>query len=318
MHWYNTHNPVDNPELTADEQLWIDRLNRIGIVYFRPLITASFIAPDVTAEERVNLFRHIERFIFIAFRMGRAFSSYRNSEFYRAARRLRLGEMTIDEIISTLDERMHWSFYTNDDKTYFDYSHFQKYIQKKFQGSGGFYQWNGLRYFLYEYELDKVQKRGIVKVSRDSFFRKHPKDKVSSEHILPQTATHQCWIDDFKDIEEEKMEYLTNSLGNLLLLSMSINASLQNDCFQDKKQAKFNDEGEKKRMGYNDGSHSEIEVAENTKWTPQEIVDRGIDLLSFIEKRWDIEFESESDKQEMLFLTFLSESKDPAESSQAV
>jgi hypothetical protein len=35
---------------------------------------------------------------------------------------------------------------------------------------------------------------------------------------------------------------------------------LQNDCFDDKKEAKYNDRNEKIRQGYSDGSHSEIEV----------------------------------------------------------
>jgi len=178
VHWYNTHNPLNNKDLTEDEQLWIDRLNRIGIIYFRPLITVSFITPNITSKDRVKLFKAIERFIFITFRMGRAFSTYRNSEFYKAARQLRVGEITIDEIISNLDERMHWSFYNYEDDgpVYFDYEHFQKYIQKKFQNGGGFYKWNGLRYLLYEYEMEKVRGRGSKKIDW-SLFVKNSKDK---------------------------------------------------------------------------------------------------------------------------------------------
>ncbi len=73
VHWYNTHNPVNNPDLTKQESLWIDRLNRIGIIYFRPLVTVAYLSKNVNPDKRVQLFRAIERFIFITFRLSRAF-----------------------------------------------------------------------------------------------------------------------------------------------------------------------------------------------------------------------------------------------------
>ncbi|SDR90573.1 Protein of unknown function [Formosa sp. Hel1_31_208] len=310
-HWYNTNNPLNNPDLTDKESIWLDRLNRVGIVYFRPLVTVSFIAKGVTSSDRVKLFKQIERFIFIIFRMGRAFSTYRNSEFYKAARQLRVGETTIDEIIETLEERMHWSFYQYEDDgpKHFDYVHFQKYLQKKFQGGGGFYSWNGLKYFLYEYELEKVKQRGNQKIDWSTLFVKDKKDKVSVEHILPQTPSKDCWKNVINNFNEKELGIITNSLGNLVPLSMSINASLQNDCFADKKVAKFDSQDKKIRMGYNDGSHSEIEVAAHDNWTAQNILQRGLTLLTFLENRWDVKFESREGMLELLFLKFLEEPK---------
>lgn len=305
VHWYNTYNPINNNDLTNEEQLWIDRLNRIGMQYFRPLITVSFVNPSITSKERVKLFKAIERFIFVAFRMGRSISTFRNSEFYRAARQLRVGEISIDKIIENIEDRMDWLFYTNenDDKNYFDYGHFQKYIQKMFQSSGGFYKWNGLRYLLYEYEMEKVRDRGSQKIDWSLFVR-NERDKISIEHIYPQTPNELCWKKDFEKFKDDEQEYLTNTLGNLLPLSMSINASLQNDCFNNKKQALYDDD-KKIRQGYNNGSHSEIEVAEESLWTPEEILQRGLKLLRFIENRWNIKFESEKDMVKLLFLEFL-------------
>ena len=306
VHWYNTYNPVNNNDLTKEEQLWIERLNRIGILYFRPLITVSFTNPSITSNDRVKLFQAVERFIFVAFRMGRSFSTYRNSEFYKAARQLRVGEISINRICQILEERMHWSFYISeeDDEKYFDYGHFQKYIQKKFQNSGGFYKWNGLRYLLYEYEMEKVRGRGSQKIDW-TLFVKNDKDKISIEHIYPQTPKNPCWKNDFGGFNKKEQEYLTNTLGNLLPLSMSINSSLQNNCFSDKKEAHYDDNGNKIRQGYNNGSHSEIEVAGQPVWTPEEILQRGLKLLEFVEKRWDVKFESEEDMIDLLYLDFL-------------
>jgi len=311
VHWYNTHNPVNNPDLSTSESLWIDRLNRIGIIYFRPLVTVSFLNKDIDSKNRVRLFIAIERFIFITFRLSRAFSTYRNSEFYRTARQLRNNELNIEQIIERLNERMSDFFYSPEDskEDYFDYTFFQKFIEKKFKNAGGFYNWNGLRYFLYEYEMEKVRQRGSQKIDW-KLFLKSEKDKVSIEHIYPQTPTHKQWKDNFKDYSKSKQVYFQGTLGNLLPLSQSINSSLQNDCFEDKKRPKYNEKKEKIRQGYYDGSHSEIEVAGNEIWNPDKILERGIKMLKFMEKRWDLKFENELSMTELLFLDFMYQKKE--------
>jgi Uncharacterized conserved protein len=306
IHWYNTHNPINNNDLTTEESRWIDRLNRIGIIYFRPLITVSFLSEHIDSKKRIQLFKAIERFIFITFRLSRAFSTYRNSEFYRAARQLRKNELSVDTIIKRLNERMDYCFYTPEDSTesYFNYTYFQKFIDKKFKTGGGYYYWNGLRYFLYEYEMEKVRSRGSQKIDW-KLFVKGEKDRVSIEHIYPQTPTDKYWKTRFKDYKKSQQLYFQGTLGNLLPLSQSINSSLQNDSFPDKKSAKFNERSEKIRQGYSDGSHSEIEVSAYEEWNPEDIYDRGFKLLEFMEKRWDLRFESDLAKSELLFLEFM-------------
>ena len=58
-------------------------------------------------------------------------------------------------------------------------------------------------------------------------------------------------------------------------LSLSINSSLQNDYFDDKKNPRYNKNGEEKRRGYSNGSHSEIEVSRYDIWNPDAILSRG-------------------------------------------
>jgi hypothetical protein len=305
VHWYNSHNPVNNSSLTAKESLWLDRLNRIGIIYFRPLVTASFLAKDVDARQRVKLFTAIERFIFVTFRLSRAFSTYRNSEFYRSARQLRNKELAIDQIIESLNGAMGYCFTPPiDGESFFDYTYFQKFIEKKFKRGSGFYNWNGLRYFLYEYEMEKVRQRGSSKIDW-KLFVKSEKDKVSIEHIYPQTPENKCWKVAFKGVKKNDLNYLQGSLGNLLPLSQSVNSSLQNDCFIEKKKARVNERNEKIRQGYSNGSHSEIEVSEFTDWNANSILDRGLRLLEFMETRWELKFQSDEAKYRLLFLDFL-------------
>src|SRR5262249_12489993 len=90
--------------------------------------------------------------------------------------------------------------------------------------------------------------------------------------------------------------------GNLLLLSSAINTSLQNDAFAEKKKPKVKADGTKLRNGYSDGSHSEIEVCNCDDWGPNEIWERGIRLLKFMEKRWNIRFADDEVRENLLFI----------------
>jgi len=294
VHWYNSFNPLNNNDLLEEEQIWIDRLNRIGIAYFRPLVCASFMRSDIKSEQRVKLFKSIERFIFIAFRIGRATANYRNAAVYRLTKQLRSGEVSIQDVINQLDDRIeNWLT----PSTGIDIQSFVAYIQRKFKNQEGFYRWNGIHYFLYEYESKIVAEKGNPKIDWKMFV-KGEQDKISIEHIFPQTPTNDYWEARFGKFDKNQINYLNGTLGNLLPLSQSINSSLQNDGFDDKVKP-TND----KRRGYADGSHSEIEVARYSEWTKESIIERGMKLLEFMEKRWDFKFKSEVNKFEFLGLS---------------
>jgi hypothetical protein len=296
MHWYNSFNPLNNPDLSPEEILWIDRLNRIGIAYFRPLVVASYVRSDITTESRIKLLKEIERFIFIAFRIGRAFSTYRNSEYYRLTKQLQNGNISVNDICESLKTRIEaWL----SPETAFKYQYFKTYIDRHYVNGEGFYGWNGLHYFLYEYETDKVIQNGNQKIDW-KLFVKSEKDKVTIEHIYPQTPDNEYWKSVFINETEDQKIFLTGSLGNLLPLSRSKNASMQNDSFPDKKFPSG-----KSHKGYTDGSHSEIEVAAYKDWNADSILDRGLKLLEFMERRWNIKFANNESKKDMLFLDFM-------------
>ena len=299
-HWYNTFFPQLSPDLSANEKEWVDKLQRIGMGYFRPLVMSLFMA---SKEEsiRVSLLKEIESFIFICFRLCRAMSNYKSSEFYNASRELYRGEKTPAEITSRLREHMKWCF--NDDGT-FKVTFFYDYLSRMFKDSGiGYYGWyNPLQYFLYEYELDLMKSRGQSDL-RWNLFTKSEKDKVSIEHILPQTPNNEYWKAHFGKYDDNQMRVLSGSLGNLLPLSLAINSSLQNDAFPDKKELKKDANDRILRNGYKNGSHSEREVADDYEdWNAQNIKKRGLKLIDFMERRWEIRFANQSDKLKLLFL----------------
>lgn len=300
-YWYISNFPYDSNEITDNEKLWLDRINRVGIAYFRPLIVASFMAEDSNEENRLKLFREIERFIFIAFRVSGAYATYNQNQINRMVRFVYNGEMKIDEVAENIRDRIeNWVHPSKD----FDYKPFKQKIQRFFQDGGGYYYWGSLRYFLYEYEKELVIQKGNPQKSID-YFVKGEKDKVSIEHILPQKPDNDYWVYQFSGYTEKEIMYLSSSLGNLLPLSMSVNSSLQNDSFPDKKNNKYSTKDTLLRRGYTDGSHSEVEVSKCDDWNAECILKRGLNLLLFMEKRWDIKFETEEAMKDLLFIDFI-------------
>ena len=289
QYWYYSFNPNDS-YFSEEEKLWINRLNRIGIAYFRTLVVASFINKKVTEAERIELFKVIERFIFTSFRMAKYNTSWLSNVSYTYARDLLKGNKEISEITEffrkNTDENLDgmMTAFANDMKR-----HFSNY--------DGYYSWVGLKYVLFEYEAELAKGRNMPRISSWEYFTKTPKDKVSIEHIYPQKPSKWYWRNQFRKYPSDAEKHaLANSLGNLLALSMSVNSSLQNDDFKSKKQ---------NRYGYDKGSYSEGEVAILDDWTPEEILKRGIHLLEFIEKRWNLSLGSYESKVSLLGLTFL-------------
>ncbi|MCK9216876.1 MAG: DUF4268 domain-containing protein [Firmicutes bacterium] len=293
QYWYYSFFPYDCNDINDEEKRWISRLNRIGIVYFRPLVTIALKLKDATKDtERISLFKEIERFIFLCFRVGGFNASYKSSDYYNKSRDALQGKTSLnfitDDLKKTVDEDIN-SIIAN----------FITRTDRRFDAGVGFYGWRELKYFLYEYETELSIKNNIQKVDW-RLFTKVEKDKVTIEHILPQTPTKWYWRNQFRQYSDEEIKILSSSLGNLLPLAQSINSSLQNDSFPDKKNPSS---GER---GYYKGSNSEIEISMEEDWTANSILDRGIRLLEFMEKRWKLNL-SDEDKSKLLHIEFVNE-----------
>lgn len=129
IHWFNSFNPELADGVSPSERQWIDRLNRGGMGYFRPLVMA-ILKNEKKESERILIFTKIENFIFIVFRLTSAMSNYGSSEFYNLARSLDRNESTLQTIEASLKERKSYTF--NDDDT-FRSSDFYNILFKKFE-----------------------------------------------------------------------------------------------------------------------------------------------------------------------------------------
>ncbi len=85
-----------------------------------------------------------------------------------------------------------------------DFSKFEGYIQDLFERDqqDGFYGWNDLNYFLYEYELHLQDKaKGRSKTAWESL------KNDSIEHVYPkESADQNCWIENFPNSKLDSNE----------------------------------------------------------------------------------------------------------------
>lgn len=117
IHWFNSFNPELADGVSPSERQWIDRLNRGGMGYFRPLVMA-ILKNEKKESERILIFTKIENFIFIVFRLTSAMSNYGSSEFYNLARSLDRNEATLQTIEAALKERKSYTFDDVDNDTF--------------------------------------------------------------------------------------------------------------------------------------------------------------------------------------------------------
>ncbi|NUF37568.1 DUF262 domain-containing protein [Acinetobacter lactucae] len=303
MNWFYLHNPyfpIGN-NLSDNEQLWLDRLGRLGFNAFRPLILAAYNT-NIPATKIAELLKVAERFAFTLFSLSQRRANTGDSAIYGLARELLMGKNSIDATINSIEGLI---------TRFFDPHNYFTYIEDKYKFRDGFYSWKGVRYFLYEYEfyLKEKGKNSATKLNWHEFIE-NLDGYVTLEHIYPQTDTDLYWVSRFSHLESQQRKWLLHSLGNLLPLSRAKNSSLQKDSFDLKK-----NDGE--GVGYYNGSVSENEVNVKKDWTPQEIVERGLELLRFMEERWNIELGDETFKRKLLHVDAIQISV-PAEKKEVV
>ena len=254
---------------------WLNKLERLGTNFFTPLLMAIMNRYD--EYQFLPLVKKIERFIFLCFKMSQRRADTMNNSIYRLANDVFLEEKSIDDVMNIL---------TESEEKFIDLSNFKNYIDDKYNNDEGFYAWNGLNYFLYEYELYlQQQARGESKVKWVDV------KNETIEHIFPQNPSDASWKKDVADAvngKKKRVYRLLHSLGNLLLLSQSKNSALSNKEFLVKVRSMDKNGAE---IGYFNGSYSEIEISNKDRWTAKDIEERGIKMLKFIEDRWNINLE---------------------------
>lgn len=309
--YYYTFDPRDKSAdeiINDDERHAIECLQHIGgMRFFRPLVAVALSKKDCSHQQKLNLFQAIERFIFVRFILGPFRSDAGIKDYYEFAEKLnKLDDLTecenllnkiIDKLNKTTDRDMNKSIKELVDN-----------VNDNFKNDG-YYNTSKTRYrimlkhILYEYEYYLTGKfRNNVKLPAWNEIIVDSKDKISIEHILPQTLTGE-WEKDFEGYNDSEIKILTGALGNLLLLPQPINSALKNYSFADKV---------KNLRGYGKGTNSEREVediaregnGDKLKWTAKETKLRSEKLLNFMIDHWNLTMDG-GQRKDLIHLDFV-------------
>ncbi len=298
-HWYYILNPSDS-NFSDEEKTWLEKINRLPNAYILSVapILMSFMQNEVKGQVRVRFYKAIERFLFVSTltRYGYV-PDFEQPKLFELISKFNKKEVSSDYLIKEIDDFVD-TFISRKDNIEDIISNLK---------NGGFYKWIGLKYFLYEYEMSLKNKTKTYREkinwyefeNSDISDIEDEKDYITVEHIYPQKPKKGCWTSQFENYSDKEKRLLKNSLGNLVPLSERKNIALENDCFVAKKQQTG------KMVGYKYGSYSEIEIADFDDWTAKEILERGLKLLAFWERRWNFNFGDTLEKAKFLHIEFV-------------
>ena len=294
--WFDILNPKLS-RFSSDETLILERIYRIERKAENEMfliLVMVFYEKVSNPADRVRLLTYIENMLFFSTLVDYRWQlDWDDNDFLRLSIQLASGEFDEKAVLNGLNSM--WIDTLSD-------RHLMSGIIKKINSNTrSFYHWEGIRYFLFEYEdhLRESSKTKRSKLDWDYFQVDDDFDHISVEHIYPQTARRQCWANKYSHYSQKQRTQLKNSLGNLVPLSKPKNSSLSNKCFDDKKSRK-ND-----TVGFAYGCYSENEVALQKDWGATQILDRGIKMALFFQKRWNIKFESDTQLLKFLGIDFV-------------
>ena len=286
--WYIINNPehaFNNSSIGFEECRWLIKINRLGLRVFGPLTLSVYMVSE-DEKQKLNYLKALESFIFLNYVCGGRRSTFGNADFCHLSKRLYYKEdnCTVDDVS---DELSLWTYGTDEVDAEFSIDKFLTLIKDQFRSSkkSGYYDWSGVKYFLFEYD-DYLRGKENSKVNWNT--------PDSIEHIYPQTPEDKSWDLAFKGFTDKQKRILCNSLGNLILLDRSKNSKLSNREFSYKKE--FTSQSGNSYGGYKFGSHSEIHVAKEIVWNPRRIYLRGLKMLDFLQKNWRIHFTTKQKK----------------------
>lgn len=290
--WYKVHNPKHS-DLSSEIKKWMNKINRQNIQNVAPLLM-TFFRVEKSSKQRLQLLKGLERLLFIVSLMRVRYHILESEDlqFLRLSIELNDSKIKPETIIKRINEASTKFISMKESK---------ELLLKEFKDRG-FYDWGGIRYLLYEYDLSLAEQSRTArrKLIWDEFCNS---DYETVEHIYPQRGRAKCWTETYAAYSTKERRSLKNSLGNLLPLSRKKNSSFQNKCFIDKVSNNDN------TVGYRYGCYAENEITKFDKWTSTEILNRGLSLVDFLEKRWELKIGSEQDKLKFLGLEFLKKEK---------
>lgn len=245
-----------------------ERLRRIRVLApFLPLLIAARLRFPADGHRYLELVELCEIFAFRVYRLHRYRSNAGQSSLFRYGRLLYSGEHTLEDVLAHLRGLL---LYYSPAKDY----------QEEFaldEAKNEWYQWYGLKYFLYEYE-EYLAKGQAPRLSWDDLERLDLEKTI--EHVLPQTPNDPYWTQRFSEAARLKW---THDVANLSLTAH--NASYGNKPFPDKKGSP----GSSHPCYANSNLFMERALAAYQDWDEQALAARRQAIVNWALKRWHVE-----------------------------
>lgn len=231
---------------------------------FIPLLMAVRIKYSGNPDLYLKVISICEKYAFRVYRLAEKRANAGQTSLYQMAYRLFKDDYSPDDIEHGIISLM------------FQYTSQTEFDSKLNTIGTNWYQWYGLKYLLYEYELSLNPKvpEGM------SWAYLHDKKTAAStiEHILPQTPSA-TWLEKW---DNAHMKECLNDIGNLVITFD--NSVYSNKAFADKK-------GTAGHFHCYAGSKlsSEIELAIYDDWVYESLMMRRTKIISWIKTRWYVE-----------------------------
>ena len=260
--------PKDREEI-RERSLTINQLGRTATIM--PLLMASYQIFYNEPQGLIEIFRLAENLIFRLIVLEK-YAHTGVSWTYSTAAEVMSGQLNLNKTIDNLKEIIN--YYCPD----------QKLKSSLLDKERNFYDWNGIRFFLYEYEKDLVekQKQPKIAVPWNVYYKLRKEDSI--EHILPKgenTLKRSYWK---KRFTQNNFELYKNNLGNLTLSSW--NSSYSNKGFDEKKGGP--NALPKEKAYRNSNWCYERELTQYPELTKKQIEERTSELVEFAVIRWGI------------------------------
>ncbi len=246
---------------------WSCKLERLNVLSpFLPLLAAVRLRFPEEPEKYLTLVQLSEAFGFRVYTLLGRRSDAGQTKLFRIAYDLFHADLSFDEALQKFRDVLR------------DYCTHRQFLDAfAVDPEFDWYEWSGLKYFLYEYEDHLAHEcNDDVEVAWHVVQQKKRADTI--EHVLPQNATKRCWRSAFHKNDREKW---TNDLGNLTLSTRGDNSSLSNDCFSDKK-----GEPAQERRYVTSSFRIARELCQYDEWTPETLKLRRKKLVAWAARRW--------------------------------
>ena len=256
---------IENETLKADIKAIVSKIGRMdiksNILVLMVAIYEGFIEDP---EKMLELMEICEKFAFRTYYLIEWRSYSGQNQIYTLACDIYNKRLSYEKILATLED-------------IYNYYAYDSLLERNFFNRADYYQWKGLKYFLFEYEVSKCWEDLKSEPRLTWSYLKKTDRKDSIEHILPQKLSKNdkkvlYWKERFnKKSHEENL----NKLGNLTLTTSSENSKLSNKGFDEKKKIYID----------SDWKINQI-LSHYHEWNDIRIEKRSQELFRFAMERW--------------------------------